>query len=79
MVVLYVILLTVRRIGEVREVEQLYKQMGEVFKRFDTWSKYILTPHKDFQKLFGKISDKNRKLYNGMIKCYYYQYFGPQP
>ncbi|HHV18687.1 MAG TPA: class I SAM-dependent RNA methyltransferase [Thermoanaerobacterales bacterium] len=67
------------RMGEVREVEQLYKQMGEVFKRFDTWSKYILTPHKDFQKLFGKISDKNRKLYNGMIKCYYYQYFGPQP
>jgi putative N6-adenine-specific DNA methylase len=56
------------RMGEVREVEQLYKQMGEVFKRFDTWSKYILTPHKDFQKLFGKISDKNRKLYNGLIR-----------
>jgi putative N6-adenine-specific DNA methylase len=67
------------RMGEIRDVEQLYKQMGEVFKRFDTWSKYILTPHNDFQKLFGKIADKNRKLYNGMIKCYYYQYFGPRP
>lgn len=64
------------RMGEIREVEQIYKQMGEVFKKFDTWSKYILTPHEDFQRHFGKIADKNRKLYNGMIKCYYYQYFG---
>lgn len=66
------------RMGKVREVERLYEQMGKVFKRFDTWSKYILTPHDDFQKHFGKHADKNRKLYNGMIKCYYYQYFKPR-
>lgn len=65
------------RMGQIREVEQLYEQMGEAFKRFKTWSKYILTPHEDFQRHFGKFADKNRKLYNGMIKCYYYQYFGP--
>ncbi|NLU10505.1 MAG: class I SAM-dependent RNA methyltransferase [Tepidanaerobacter acetatoxydans] len=66
------------RMGEKHEVEQIYKQMGKAFKQFDTWSKYILTPHEDFQNHFGKIADKNRKLYNGMIKCYYYQYFGPR-
>lgn len=66
------------RMGQTQEVEQLYEQMGRVFKQFDSWSKYILTPHDDFQKLFGNRADKNRKLYNGMIKCYYYQYFGPR-
>lgn len=66
------------RMGEKHEVEQIYKQMGKAFKQFDTWSQYILTPHEDFQNHFGKIADKNRKLYNGMIKCYYYQYFGPR-
>lgn len=66
------------RMGEKHEVEQIYKQMGKAFKQFDTWSKYILTPYEDFQNHFGKIADKNRKLYNGMIKCYYYQYFGPR-
>ncbi|AEE91214.1 putative RNA methyltransferase YpsC [Tepidanaerobacter acetatoxydans Re1] len=66
------------RMGEKHEVEQIYKQMEKAFKQFDTWSQYILTPHEDFQNHFGKIADKNRKLYNGMIKCYYYQYFGPR-
>lgn len=67
------------RIGEKREVEQLYKDMGRVFKDLDTWSFFILTADSDFQKYFGKKADKNRKLYNGRILCYYYQYFGPRP
>lgn len=67
------------RMGEIHEVEQLYKDMGKVFRNFDTWSKYILTAHENFQKHFGKSANKNRKLYNGMLKCYYYQYFGPRP
>ena len=67
------------RMGEIHEVEQLYKDMGKVFRKFDTWSKYILTAHEDFQRHFGKSANKNRKLYNGMLKCYYYQYFGPRP
>lgn len=62
------------RIGEKREVEMLYKEMGNAFLNMDTWSYFILTSHAEFQKLFGKKSDKNRKLYNGKIMCYYYQY-----
>lgn len=67
------------RMGQINEIEKLYREMGKVFKKFDTWSKYILTPHLNFQKLFGQKANKNRKLYNGMLKCYYYQYFGPKP
>lgn len=67
------------RIGEKTEVERLYKSMGEVFSRLDSWSYFILTSHPDFQKLFRKKADKNRKLYNGRIMCYYYEYFGPLP
>ncbi|HOJ12445.1 MAG TPA: class I SAM-dependent RNA methyltransferase [Clostridiales bacterium] len=67
------------RLGELREVEKLYTQMGNVFKKFDTWSYYILSSHPDFERFFGRRADKKRKLYNGMIKCNYYQYFGPPP
>jgi len=67
------------RLGAIKEVDNLYKEMGKVFKEMDTWSYYILTAHPDFQMLFGGKADKNRKLYNGRILCYYYQYFGPRP
>lgn len=67
------------RLGEQREVENLYRDMGRVFRSMDSWSYYILTAHPDFQKLFGKAADKNRKLYNGRILCYYYMYIGPKP
>ncbi|MCX7695646.1 MAG: class I SAM-dependent RNA methyltransferase [Caloramator sp.] len=67
------------RIGEIRQVEKLYKKMGEVFTKLDSWSYFILTNHLDFEKLFGKKADKNRKLYNGKLLCYLYQYFGPLP
>lgn len=67
------------RMGEKRECEELYRAMGKNFKRFDKWSFYILTSNEDFEKLFGKRADKRRKIYNGMIKCGIYQYFGPKP
>lgn len=67
------------RLGEKREVEKLYQEMGTVFRKMDTWSYFILTSHPDFQKLFGCQADKNRKLYNGRILCYYYQYLSPRP
>jgi len=67
------------RLGDSKEVERLYKEMGRVFLELDTWSYYILTAHPDFQKYFGKKADKNRKLYNGRLLCYFYQYFGPRP
>ncbi|MCX7903378.1 MAG: class I SAM-dependent RNA methyltransferase [Caloramator sp.] len=67
------------RIMEKREVEKLYKKMGDVFSKLDTWSFFILTAHPEFQRHFGKKADKNRKLYNGKLLCYCYQYFGPLP
>lgn len=62
------------RLGEKEEVEKLYKDMGKVFSGLNDWSYFILTSYAEFQKLFGKKADKNRKLYNGRIQCYYYQY-----
>jgi putative N6-adenine-specific DNA methylase len=67
------------RLGEQEEVEELYREMGKVFKTFDTWSHYVITSHPDFEKLFGRKADKKRKLYNGRIMCQYYQFFGPPP
>lgn len=67
------------RLGELKEVECLYKDMGNVFSKLDTWSLFVLTSHPEFQKLYGKKATKNRKLFNGRIQCYYYQYFGPLP
>jgi putative N6-adenine-specific DNA methylase len=67
------------RMGEEGNVEDLYQSMGEMYRRLDSWSLFVLTAHPDFQKLFGKKADKNRKLYNGDIKCYYYQYTGDSP
>lgn len=63
------------RMGEEREVEQLYKDMGNVFESLNNWSYFVLTSHQAFQKHFGREADKNRKLYNGRLQCYYYQYF----
>lgn len=67
------------RLGETEEAEELYRQMGQVFKRLDKWNLYVLTPNEHFELLYGKRADKKRKLYNGMIKCNYYQYYGPKP
>ena len=67
------------RLEDIKEVENLYRLMGRVFKPLDTWSLYILTSHRDFERLFGRKADRRRKLYNGRIECQYYQYFGPPP
>lgn len=67
------------RMGNVKEIENLYKDMGEVFQQLKDWSYFVITSYEDFEKCFGEKSDKNRKLYNGRIKCYYYQYFGAEP
>ncbi|EOC99242.1 THUMP domain-containing class I SAM-dependent RNA methyltransferase [Caldisalinibacter kiritimatiensis] len=67
------------RLGEKKEVERLYKEMGKVFRKQKTWSNYILTSYENFEKLYGKKADKKRKLFNGKIKVDYYQYYGPRP
>ncbi|MGN0614149.1 MAG: class I SAM-dependent RNA methyltransferase [Porcipelethomonas sp.] len=63
------------RMLEIREAEQLYKIMGDVMHPDRENPCYIISPHEDFEKFFGKRADKKRKLYNGMIKCNLYMYF----
>jgi putative N6-adenine-specific DNA methylase len=67
------------RLSERQEVEKLYREMGKVFTAHDTWSYYVITSHKEFEKLFGRKADKKRKLYNGAMETHYYQFFGPRP
>ncbi len=67
------------RISDLRGVERLYKEMGSVFKKLDTWSFYIITAHEEFEKLFGRRADRKRKLYNGMMRADLYQFFGQKP
>ncbi|MBQ8718576.1 MAG: class I SAM-dependent RNA methyltransferase [Clostridia bacterium] len=59
------------------EVEALYREMGRHFASFDPWQIYVLTSHEGFERLYGRRADKIRKLYNGMIPCYLYQFFKP--
>ena len=63
------------RLLSMKETENLYKKMGEHFKTLDKWQMYIITSHEEFCKLFGRKADKVRKLYKGMIPCYFYQFF----
>ncbi len=67
------------RLQDRKSVEMLYKDMGKVFSKLDTWSFYVITAHEGFEKLFGRRADKKRKLYNGMLKTDYYQFYGPKP
>lgn len=67
------------RLNELDEVKELTKLMSQRFGTLETWSKYIFTAFEDFEKYYDQKATKNRKLYNGRIKCYYYQYFGPRP
>ncbi len=68
-----------QRIGEKKKNNRLYQDMGQAFKKLDTWSFYIINADQEFEKYFGRKADKNRKLYNGGLLCYYYQFFGPKP
>ena len=58
---------------------ELCRVMGRVFARKRGWSYGVITPEEDFEELFGRRADKRRKLYNGMIKCQFYQYFKRAP
>ncbi len=63
------------RIGTMSEVERLYRDIGAHFRSLAPWQIYVITSHEGFEKLYGKRADKVKKLYNGMIPCYLYQYF----
>jgi len=63
------------RLLDVKEAEELYKVMGQRFIRGDGQKYYVISPHDEFEKHFGSVADKRRKLYNGMIKCQLFMYF----
>lgn len=67
------------RIEEKENLPGLYRQIGESFARLDSWSEYVITSYEEAEKYIGKKADKNRKIYNGMIKTYFYQFLGPKP
>lgn len=67
------------RLEDRADLPELYRDMGKAFDRLDTWSKFIITSYEDAEKYLGRKATKNRKIYNGMIKSYYYQYMGPKP
>ena len=67
------------RIEEKENLPQLYREIGEAFARLDCWSEYVITAYEDAEKYIGKKADKNRKIYNGMMKTYFYQFQGPKP
>ncbi|MFD2681144.1 THUMP domain-containing class I SAM-dependent RNA methyltransferase [Bacillus seohaeanensis] len=67
------------RLGERKEVERMYEEMGRAFKQLDTWSVYMMTSHEGFEQFYGKQATKKRKLFNGFIKTDYYQYWGKRP
>src|SRR5699024_10336624 len=65
-----------QRISEADEVSELYTQLGNVMKNHPSWSVYVLTSFKNFEKSYGAKATKKRKLFNGFIETDYYQYFG---
>ena len=67
------------RIEEKKNLPELYRQFGEQFAALDSWSAYVITAYEDAEKYMGRKADKNRKIYNGMMKTYFYQFLGPKP
>ncbi len=67
------------RLEDADSVAKLYKEMGNVFEALSDWSIFVITSFEEFERYYGKKATKNRKLYNGMLKSYIYQYLGPRP
>ncbi len=67
------------RIGDKSNLYSLYRTLGQRYKALDDWSMYMITSFEEAQDAIGKKADKNRKIYNGMLKTYFYQYMGAKP
>ena len=67
------------RLEEKEDLPALYGEIGEAYRGLDSWSMYLITSYEDTEKYIGRKADKNRKIYNGMIKTYFYQFLGPKP
>ncbi|MBO5192508.1 MAG: class I SAM-dependent RNA methyltransferase [Bacteroides sp.] len=67
------------RLEEKEALPALYKTIGERYAALDAWSMYLITAYEQAERDIGRKADKNRKIYNGMMKTYYYQFMGPKP
>lgn len=67
------------RLEDRESLPALYAQIGEAYARLDDWSMYVITSYEDAERYIGRKADKNRKLYNGMIRTYFYQFPGAKP
>ncbi len=67
------------RLQDKEQMPALYQTIGERFRELDSWSMYLITAYGQAEQYIGRKADKNRKIYNGMMKTYYYQFLGPKP
>ena len=67
------------RLEEKQNLPALYRVIGERFKSLDSWSLYLITAYEQAENALGLKAAKNRKIYNGMMKTYFYQFPGPKP
>jgi len=67
------------RLEDKADLPELYSQIGQAYQRLDSWSMFLITSYTDTEKYIGRKADKNRKIYNGMLKTYFYQFLGPKP
>ncbi len=67
------------RLEEKSALPALYGQIGEAYRGLDSWSMFLITGYEDAERYIGRKADKNRKIYNGMLKTYFYQFMGPKP
>ena len=67
------------RLEDKADLPELYTQIGQAYQRLDSWSMFLITSYTDTEKYIGRKADKNRKIYNGMLKTYFYQFLGTKP
>ena len=67
------------RLEDKADLPALYTQIGQAYQRLDSWSMFLITSYTETEKYIGRKADKNRKIYNGMLKTYFYQFLGSKP
>lgn len=67
------------RLEEKADLPKLYSEIGAAYQKLDSWSMFLITSYEDTERYIGRKADKNRKIYNGMLKTYFYQFMGPKP
>ena len=67
------------RLEDKSDLPKLYGEIGDAFRGLDSWSMYLITSYDEAERYIGRKADKNRKIYNGMLRTYFYQFMGPKP